>query len=62
MKVSEELPVGAVSRERNGIKMRMLKNFQKNGMMLSEQSSHIIYIQDHAIKIVDQKMYDGYKW
>ena len=40
-------------------KMRVLKNFQKNGTRLSEQFSHIIYIVDHAIKIVDQKMYDS---
>ena len=49
-KASQELPVGAVSREMNE-KMRTLKNFQKNGAMLLAQFIHIIYMKIMQLKL-----------
>ena len=40
-------------------KMRMLKNFQKNGNEAFRTIQPYYIYEDHAIKIVDQKMYDG---
>ena len=52
-KASQELPVGAVSREMNE-KMRTLKNFEEWVDAFSTIHPYYIY-EDHAIKIVDQK-------
>ena len=56
-KVSEELPVGAVSREMNG-KDASAKELPQEWDEAFRTIQPFYVHEDHAIKIVDQKMYD----
>ncbi len=59
-KVSEELPVGAVSREMNE-KDANAKELPEEWDDAFRTIQPFYMYEDHAIKIVDQKMYDGIK-